>query len=59
VNPATSVPSTTHQAYSNDYHLKSGSLALGFAASAYALPFDLAGVCRPAGGGPDAGAYEQ
>jgi Bacterial Ig-like domain (group 2)/Right handed beta helix region/Protein of unknown function (DUF1565) len=59
VNPATSVPSTSHQAYSNDYHLRSGSLAIGFAASAYALPFDLAGVCRPVGAGPDAGAYEQ
>jgi hypothetical protein len=59
VNPVTSVPSTTHQAYSNDYHLRSGSVALGASELAYTLPFDLVGVCRPAGGGPDAGAYEQ
>jgi len=59
VNPASSVPSTTHQAYANDYHLKSGSPAIDFASVVYALPFDLGGVCRPKGQGPDAGAYEQ
>lgn len=59
VNPASSIPSTTHQAYSNDYRLQSGSPAIDFASVAYALPFDLAGVCRPKGAGPDAGAYEQ
>ena len=59
VSPVSSVPSTTHQAYSNDYRLGSGSPALGFAAVAYVLPFSLDGVCRPQGGGPDLGAYEQ
>ena len=59
VNPVSSVPSTTHQAYANDYHLKSGSPAIDFASVVYALPFDLSGVCRPKGPGPDAGAIEQ
>ena len=59
VNPASSVPSTTHQGYSNDYHLKSGSPAIDFASVLYALPFDIGGVCRPKGQGPDAGAVEQ
>ena len=59
VNPVSSVPGATHQAYSNDYHLKSGSPAIDFASVVYALPFDLGGVCRPKGKGPDAGAYEQ
>src|SRR5215510_14664688 len=58
-NPVSSVPSTTHQGYSNDYHLKSGSPAIDFASVLYALPFDLGGVCRPKGQGPDAGAVEQ
>jgi hypothetical protein len=59
VNPANSVPSTTHLAYSNDYHLQSGSPALGFASRTYALPFALGWTCRPRGTGPDAGVYEQ
>jgi hypothetical protein len=59
VNPASSTPSTTHQSYSNDYHLRGGSPAFGLASAVYALPFDLAGVCRPQGGSIDAGAYEQ
>jgi hypothetical protein len=59
VSPVSSVPSTTHQAYSNDYHLGSGSPALGFATAAYLVPFALDGLCRPQGGGPDLGAYEQ
>jgi len=58
-NPASSAPSTTHQGYSNDYHLKSGSPAIDFASVLYALPFDFGGVCRPKGQGPDAGAIEQ
>ena len=59
VNPVNSVPSTTHQAYANDYHLKAGSPAIDFASVLYALPFDLGGICRPKGSGPDAGAIEQ
>jgi len=59
VNPANSVPSTTHQAYSNDYHLQSGSPAINFGTATYALPFAIDGNCRPQGSGPDAGAYEQ
>ena len=59
VNPASSVPSTTHQGYSNDYHLQPGSPAIDFASVVYALPFDIGGVCRPKGLGPDAGAVEQ
>ena len=59
VSPASSVPSTTHQGYTNDYHVRSGSPAIDFASAAYALPFDLGGVCRPRGAGPDAGVYEQ
>lgn len=59
VNPVSSEPSTTHQGYSNDYHLKSGSPAIDFASVLYALPFDIGGVCRPKGQGPDAGAVEQ
>ncbi|HKC47569.1 MAG TPA: Ig-like domain-containing protein [Gemmatimonadales bacterium] len=58
-NPVSSAPSTTHQGYSNDYHLKSGSPAIDFASVLYALPFDFGGVCRPKGQGPDAGAIEQ
>jgi hypothetical protein len=59
VNPSSSTPSTTHQAYSNDYHVRSGSPALGFASVTYVLPYDIVGMCRPRGGAPDAGAYEQ
>ncbi len=59
VNPTNSTPSTTHQGYSNDYHVRSGSRAIDFASVQYALPFDIAGVCRPRGASPDAGAYEQ
>ncbi|HKE89846.1 MAG TPA: right-handed parallel beta-helix repeat-containing protein [Gemmatimonadales bacterium] len=59
VNPASSVPSTTHAAYSNDYHLQAGSRALGFASRVYALPFALGWTCRPRSTGPDAGVYEQ
>jgi hypothetical protein len=59
VNPVSSVPSTTHQGYSNDYHLKPGSPAIDFASVVYTLPFDIGGVCRPKGQGPDAGAIEQ
>lgn len=58
VNPASSIPSSTHQGYANDYHVRSGSPAIDFASTAYALPFDLGGVCRPRGAGPDAGVYE-
>lgn len=58
VNPANSVPSTTHAGYSNDYHLGAGSPAINFATVTYALPFDIGGVCRPRGAGPDAGVYE-
>ena len=59
VNPVSSVPTTTHVAYSNDYHLQAGSPALGFASRGYALPFAFGWVCRPRGSGPDAGIYEQ
>ena len=59
VSPVNSVPSTTHEGYTNDYHVRSGSPAIGFANSSYALPFDIVGVCRPVGTGPDAGAYER
>ena len=59
VSPVSSVPSTTHQGYTNDYHVRSGSPAIGFASLSYALPFDIVGVCRPVGTGPDAGAYER
>jgi len=59
VNPVSSLPTTTHLAYSNDYHLQPGSPALGFASRGYALPFALGWVCRPRGSGPDAGVYEQ
>lgn len=59
INPSSSTPSTTHQAYANDYHLRSGSRAIDFATAQYALPFDIVGVCRPRGSAPDAGAYEQ
>jgi len=59
VSPVSSVPTTTHVAYANDYHLQAGSPALGFASRGYALPFALGWVCRPRGSGPDAGVYEQ
>jgi hypothetical protein len=59
VKPVSSVPSTTHVAYSNDYHLQAGSPALSLASRVYALPFALGWTCRPRGTGPDAGAYEQ
>jgi hypothetical protein len=59
VNPVSSTPSTTHVGYSNDYHLRNGSRAIDFASATYALPYDLAGTCRPRGASPDAGAYEQ
>ncbi len=59
VSPVSSVPSTTHEGYTNDYHVRSGSPAIGFASPSYALPFDIVGVCRPMGTGPDAGAYER
>jgi parallel beta-helix repeat protein len=58
VSPVSSVPSTTHQGFTNDYHVRSGSPAIDFASATYALPFDLGGVCRPLGAGPDAGVYE-
>ena len=58
MNPVSSAPSTTHQGYSNNYHMKAGSPALDFGSPLYALPFDIAGVCRARGNGPDAGAYE-
>lgn len=59
VNPVSSTPSTTHQGYANDYHLRDGSPASDFASATYALPYDIAGTCRPRGARPDAGAYEQ
>ena len=59
VSPVSSVPTTTHVAYANDYHLQAGSPALGFASRGYALPYALGWVCRPRGSGPDAGVYEQ
>ena len=59
VNPVSSVPSTTHVAYSNDYHLQTGSKALGFATRTYAPPFALGWICRPRGTGFDDGVYEQ
>src|ERR1043166_3374204 len=37
VNPVSSESSTTHQGYSNDYHLKPGSPAIDFASVVYAL----------------------
>lgn len=59
VNPMTSVVTDSHQGYSNDYHLRDGSPAIDYADTRYALPFDIDGVCRPMGSGPDAGAYER
>ena len=59
VSPVSSVPSTTHQGFTNDYHVMSGSPAIDFASAGYALPFDLVGICRPRGAGPDAGVYER
>ncbi len=59
VNPMNSTPSTDHAAYANDYHLLSGSPAIDFGSLLWAPPFDLAGVCRVLGAGPDAGAYER
>lgn len=59
VNPTPSTPSTTHQSYANDLHLKAGSPAVDQADPSYASPFDLDGVCRVRGSGADLGAYER
>ncbi len=59
VNPTASTPSTTHQAYANDLHLKAGSPAIDQADATYAAPFDIDGLCRARGQGADLGAYER
>lgn len=59
VNATASTPSTSHQAYANDLHLKPGSPAVDQADAAYAAPFDITGVCRVRGSGADLGAYER
>jgi len=42
-----------------DYHLQSGSPALGAAVPEYASPLAFGDVARPVGAGPDLGAHEQ
>jgi hypothetical protein len=55
VNPTTSAPSTTHEAYANDLHLRAGSPAIDQADGTFAAPFDINGRCRAQA---DLGAYE-
>jgi hypothetical protein len=59
VNATASAPSTSHQAYANDLHLKPGSPAIDRADPLYAAPFDITGVCRVRGNAADLGAYER